>query len=98
MNPRQLLEACSTMLRDVLKFDAPADAVVSAFFRQHRTLGSRERHTLTDTTYAVLRRRLLFQHLAHGGSGTLERRFAILGWTGAFLFFSRFRARVPYWL
>ena len=23
---------------------------------------------------------------------------AILGWTGAFLFFSRFRARVPYWL
>ena len=82
MNPRQLLEACSTMLRDVLKFDAPADAVVSAFFRQHRTLGSRERHTLTDTTYAVLRRRLLFQHLAHGGSGTLERRFAILGWTG----------------
>ena len=23
---------------------------------------------------------------------------AVLGWTGAFLFFSRFRARVPYWL
>ena len=82
MNPRQLLEACSTLLRDVLKFDAPADGVVSAFFRQHRTLGSRERHTLTETTYAVLRRRLLFQHLAHGGSGTLERRFAILGWAG----------------
>jgi 16S rRNA (cytosine967-C5)-methyltransferase len=30
----------------------------------------------------VLRRRLLFSHLAQSGSGALERRLAILGWQG----------------
>ena len=30
----------------------------------------------------MLRQRLLFQHLAQGGSGALERRLAILGWQG----------------
>jgi 16S rRNA (cytosine967-C5)-methyltransferase len=82
MTPRQLLEACSALLREVLTFQAPADAVVSAFFRKQRALGTRERHTLAETTYAVLRRRLLFQHLAQSGSGASERRLAILGWAG----------------
>ena len=82
MTPRQLLDACSALLRDVLRFEAAADGVVSAFFRRQRALGARERHTLAETTYAVLRRRLLFQHLAHSGSGTPERRLAILGWAG----------------
>jgi len=82
MTPRQLLDACSTLLREVLRFDAPADGVVSAFFRKQKALGVRERHTLAETVYDVLRRRLLYQHLAQGGSGTLERRFAILGWAG----------------
>ena len=82
MTPRQLLDACSTLLREVLTFSSPADAVVSTFFRKHRMLGQRERHTLAETTYAVLRRRLLFQHLSQGGSGALERRLAMLGWAG----------------
>ena len=82
MTPRVLLDVCAALLREVLKFDAPADGIVSAHFRKHRGLGARERHTLAETTYAVLRRRLLFQHLAQGGSGPLERRFAILGWAG----------------
>jgi 16S rRNA (cytosine967-C5)-methyltransferase len=62
----------------VLKLDAPADKVVSAFFREHRHLGPRERHTLAETAYTVLRQRLLLQHLAQSGSGALERRLAIL--------------------
>ena len=82
MTPRTLLDACTALLRDVLRFDSPADAVVSAHFRNHRALGARERHTLAETTYAVLRRRLLFQHLAQGGEGPPERRLAILGWAG----------------
>ena len=83
MHPNALLELTTELLRAVLTFDAPADGVVSSFFRQHRGLGQRERHTLAETVYAVLRRRLLFQHLAQGGSGTLERRLAILGWEGS---------------
>jgi 16S rRNA (cytosine967-C5)-methyltransferase len=82
MTPRQLLDACSTLLREVLAFDAPADGVVSAFFRKQKALGARERHTLAETTYAVLRRLLLFKHLAQGGAGTMERRLAMLGWAG----------------
>jgi 16S rRNA (cytosine967-C5)-methyltransferase len=49
--------------------DQPADGVVSAFFRKHKALGARERHTLAETAYAVLRQRLLLQHLAQSGSG-----------------------------
>ncbi|MBL8324888.1 MAG: RsmB/NOP family class I SAM-dependent RNA methyltransferase [Rubrivivax sp.] len=83
MHPGALLDLTTELLRAVLKLDQPADAVVSAFFRKHRALGVRERHTLAETTYAVLRQRLLFQHFAQSGSGALERRLAILGWQGA---------------
>ena len=82
MHPSALLDLCAELLRAVLKFDAPADGVVSAFFRQHRDLGHRERHALAETVYAVLRRRLLFEHLAKAGSGAPERRLALLGWQG----------------
>lgn len=83
MHPKALLDLATELLRQVLKFDSPADAVVSSFFRQHKALGARERHTLAETTYAVLRRRLLWQHLAQSGSGPLERRLAILAWQGS---------------
>jgi 16S rRNA (cytosine967-C5)-methyltransferase len=82
VTPRALLDSCAALLREVLTFASPADAVVSAFFRRYKALGARERHTLAETTYAVLRRRLLFQHLAQSGSGPHERRLAILGWAG----------------
>ena len=82
MHPKALLEACTELIGAVLKFDAPADNIVSFFLRRHRELGPRERHTLAETAYAVLRRRLLYQHLAQSGSGPIERRLAILGWAG----------------
>jgi len=83
MHPGALLDLATELLRSVLKFDAPADGVVSNFFRQNRALGPRERHTLAETTYAVLRQRLLFQHFAQSGHGATERRLAILGWQGS---------------
>ena len=43
MHPQALVEACSDLLRQVLTFEHPADAVVSRFFREHRHLGPRER-------------------------------------------------------
>jgi len=82
MHPKALLEACTELVSAVLKFDAPADNVVSFFLRQRRELGPRERHTLAETAYAVLRRRLLYQHLAQTGSGPMDRRLAIVGWMG----------------
>jgi 16S rRNA (cytosine967-C5)-methyltransferase len=82
MHPKALLEACTELVGAVLKFDAPADNVVSFFLRQRRELGPRERHTLAETAYAVLRRRLLYQHLAQSGSGPMERRLTIVAWMG----------------
>lgn len=82
MHPNALLDLATDLLKRVLRFEHPADGVVSDFFRQHRALGSRERHTLAETTYAMLRQRLLFQHLAQSGTGPIERRLAILGWQG----------------
>jgi 16S rRNA (cytosine967-C5)-methyltransferase len=82
MHPHSLLELATELLRSVLKFDSPADGLVSMFFRKHAKLGARERHTLAETLYALLRQRLLFQHLAQSGNGPLERRLAILAWQG----------------
>lgn len=82
MHPGALLDLAAALLREVLAFDAPADGIVSAFLRRHRQLGARERHALAETTYAVLRERLLLQHLAQSGRGPLERRLAALGWRG----------------
>ena len=85
MHPNALLNLTAELLRSVIKLDAPADGLVSMFFRQHRDLGPRERHTLAETAYTVLRQRLLFQHLAQttkGIDGPPERRLAILAWQG----------------
>ena len=82
MHPKALLEACAELVRQTLLFDHPADAVVSRFFREHRGLGPRERATMAETVYTVLRKKLLFDHLAPSGSGPKERRLAILGFYG----------------
>jgi 16S rRNA (cytosine967-C5)-methyltransferase len=82
MHPNALLDLATELVRSVLKFDAPADGLVSMFFRKHAKLGARERHTLAETVYTLLRQRLLLQHLAQSGHGPLERRLAILAWQG----------------
>jgi 16S rRNA (cytosine967-C5)-methyltransferase len=82
MHPKALLDACAELVKLTLKFDHPADAIVSRYFRDHRSLGPRERATLAETVYTVLRRKLLFDHLAPSGSGPKERRLAILGFHG----------------
>ncbi|MEY4735753.1 MAG: hypothetical protein RL302_72 [Pseudomonadota bacterium] len=82
MHPKALLDACSELVRLTLRFEHPADATVSRFFREHRGLGPRERATMAETVYTVLRKKLLFDHLAPSGSGPKERRLAILGFYG----------------
>ncbi|WP_313069940.1 RsmB/NOP family class I SAM-dependent RNA methyltransferase [Melaminivora sp.] len=83
MHPKALLDACAELVAQVLTFEHPADAVVSRYFREHRQLGPRERATLAETAYAVLRRKPLLEYLARSGSGPRERRLAILGFAQA---------------
>ena len=82
MHPKALLDACAELVALALRLEHPADSVVSRYFRDHRQLGPRERATLAETTYTVLRNKLRFEHFAPSGSGPRERRMAILGFAG----------------
>ena len=79
MHPNALLDASSDLIGQALTFEQPSDAVAARFFREHRQLGPRERATLSDTLYNVLRRKPLFEHFAASGHGSKPRRMAILG-------------------
>ncbi len=83
MTPKALFALCDELLHEVLRFTTPADAVVSSFFRQNRALGMRERQTLAETVYEVLRRRAKYQYLARSGHGSIERRLILLAWQGS---------------
>ena len=54
MTPAQLLHT-STLLGQVLGFEQPADALVSAYFRSHKKLGRQDRHEIAETVFAALR-------------------------------------------
>jgi len=82
MHPKALLDESSILIEQVFKFDHPTDAVVARHFRENRSLGPRERATLSDTVYAILRERLKFEWLARSGTGSKWRRLAILGFPG----------------
>ena len=82
MHPKALLDACAELVRLTLKFDNSADATVQRFFRDNKGLGPRERATIAETVYTVLRKKLLFDHFAPSGSGSRERRLAIHGFYG----------------
>ncbi|NJM42946.1 MAG: RsmB/NOP family class I SAM-dependent RNA methyltransferase [Brachymonas sp.] len=85
MHPEQLLHACTDLVAQVLRFEHPADRVLSHFFREHR-LGQRERATLAETVYQLLRRKRLYEFMARSappthakGMATLARRLSLLG-------------------
>ncbi|MDO9434016.1 RsmB/NOP family class I SAM-dependent RNA methyltransferase [Hydrogenophaga sp.] len=82
MHPKALLDECASLIEQVFKFEHPADAVVARHFRENRSLGPRERATLSDTVYAILRERLKLEWLARSGSGSKWRRLAILAFPG----------------
>ena len=85
MRPAALIDLSAELVAEVLRFQAPADAAVAAFGRQHRALGSRERHLLGDTVFELLRRRRWYEHLAgraDGGPQPKARRLALLAWQG----------------
>lgn len=47
-----------------LKFSAPADVLVSKYFRENSELGSRDRSWVAETVFAVLREKATLQYLA----------------------------------
>jgi 16S rRNA (cytosine967-C5)-methyltransferase len=57
-----LIDATAAAAREVLKFDRPADGVLSAFFRAHKQLGQQDRAFAAETVYALLRRKRLVEY------------------------------------
>ena len=51
-----LLHLAAEALERVLEFRHPADAVLSAFFREHKKLGARDRAFVAEAVFGVLRR------------------------------------------
>ncbi|MEY3356741.1 MAG: hypothetical protein RJB53_1385 [Pseudomonadota bacterium] len=66
------------LIAEVLQLSAPADSVISAFFRANKNLGMRDRAFYAETVWAVLRNRSWYTHLSAAGSGSMNRRFALL--------------------
>lgn len=60
---RTQLEAIVHALSVILPARVPADAQLSQFFRDNRSLGQRDRALVADTVYAALRRRRLLEHV-----------------------------------
>lgn len=67
------------VLREILRFTGPADAILSRYFRDHPKLGSRERNAVAEGVYAVLRNKMVYASFSESGYGSAMRRLALLG-------------------
>lgn len=56
MTPAARLQAVIDLLTEIDATPRPADAVMSAYFRARRYIGSKDRSAVAETTYAILRR------------------------------------------
>lgn len=79
---QRLIQALQTALDAV----RPVDLVLRDYFREHASLGRRDRAVIAETVFDVLRHRRLYAYLAQSGDGPMPRRLALL---------SQRRARSP---
>jgi len=79
MTPALLTETAFVLHR-LLTFERPADAVLSAYFRDKGKLGARDRAFIAEAAYGVVRRLRTLEHLAGGR----EPRRLLLAWLARF--------------
>ncbi len=70
-----LFAHAEAVLTQLLRFDHPADAVVSRYFREHRQLGHADRAFVAETVFAVLRRKRSLE--ARCANGVTPRRLLL---------------------
>ena len=73
---RKLLDSATDALGQVLKFEHPADAVLSNYFKQHHALGQSDRAFVAEAVFGVLRHKRVLDHLTESGTA----RGLLLGW------------------
>ncbi len=81
--PPAIITHAEEVMREILRFTAPADGTLSRYFRDHPRLGSRERGAIAESIYAVLRNKLFYTDFAEAGNGPTMRRLTLLGLTDA---------------
>jgi len=74
---RALLAHAIQVLRAVLTFEHPADAVLSRYFRENREIGQRDRGFIAESVYGVVRRLRWLKRLADNDTGP---RALLLAW------------------
>ena len=75
---RKLVESATEALGLVLRFDYPADGVLSRYFQQHHALGQKDRAFVAEAIYAVLRHKRALDHLTGNAN---PRRLLLAGVT-----------------
>lgn len=77
-----LLQGARNVVHELLKFEHPADAVLSHYFRNNRDVGARDRAFIAETAYAVLRRlRTLERVVAASGERVTPQRLVLVSLT-----------------
>jgi 16S rRNA (cytosine967-C5)-methyltransferase len=69
-------EHAVTALINVLRFDFPADSILSRYFREHRELGAADRAFVAEAVFGVLRHKSLLDHVTENG----KVRALLLAW------------------
>jgi 16S rRNA (cytosine967-C5)-methyltransferase len=77
---RKLLDSATEALGQALRFEHPADAVLSDYFRQHPALGQNDRAFIAEAVFGVLRHKRVLDHLTEQG----HARRLLLAWLARF--------------
>jgi 16S rRNA (cytosine967-C5)-methyltransferase len=78
--PPAILGNAEEVLREILRFTAPADVTLSRYFKDHPRLGGRERGAIAECIYSVLRNRTFYTDFAGGAT---MRRLVLMGMADA---------------
>ncbi|MBA5638161.1 RsmB/NOP family class I SAM-dependent RNA methyltransferase [Duganella sp. LX20W] len=81
--PPAILANAEEVLREILRFTAPADTTLSRYFKDHPRLGGRERGAIAECVYNVLRNKSFFTDFSEAGGGPTMRRLTLLGMADA---------------
>ncbi|MBU3695003.1 MAG: SAM-dependent methyltransferase, partial [Rhodocyclaceae bacterium] len=65
------------VMREVLRFEYPADKVLRHFFQRNTKLGQRDRALIAETVFATLRRLVWLRWLAPDDAGNARRLLAL---------------------
>jgi len=83
--PPAILGNAEEVLREILRFTAPADVTLSRYFKDHPRLGGRERGAIAECIYSVLRNKSFYTDFGGFGTGASAtmRRLVLLGMADA---------------